>query len=91
MLRYTPAGIPVVEFKLQHESTQNEAGLERRVQCHFNCICLGKEALAIAALDEGVQLLVKGFFAARHQRYKANLVLHVARWKAAPSTPPPVI
>jgi primosomal replication protein N len=91
VLRYTPAGIPVVEFSLQHESTQLEAGLERKVQCEVVCICMGKEAITLAALSEGVELLVKGFFAARHQRHKSKLVLHVTHWKHLPGTPTPVI
>lgn len=89
-LRYTPAGIPVVEFRLRHESEQLEAGAKRKVQCEIACLCMGKEATSMAALREGAEILVKGFFAARSQRYPAHLVLHVTQWKAAPSNDPPV-
>ena len=90
-LRYTPAGIPAVEFRLVHESTQKEAGGERKVQCEFNCICLGKQASSLAALAAETEIVVKGFLAAKSQRWKSNLVLHVVDWKMAPIAEPPVI
>ncbi|HEY9101511.1 primosomal replication protein N [Chitinimonas sp.] len=80
-LRYTPAGIPAVEFRLMHESTQTEAGSDRKVQCEMPCICLGDKAKALASLAEGTEILIKGFLAGRSQRYKHNLVLHITDWK----------
>ncbi|MBV8465519.1 MAG: primosomal replication protein N [Burkholderiales bacterium] len=90
-LRYTPAGIAVIEFKLEHESTQSEAGSERKVQCEIACICLGKEAAKLAALKDGTGITVKGFLAARSQRWKHNLILHITDWKLAPDAETPVI
>ncbi|QNM97715.1 primosomal replication protein N [Chitinimonas koreensis] len=82
-LRYTPAGIPAVEFRLMHESTQLEAGVERKVQCEMPCICLGKQAETLARLAADAEIVVKGFLAARSQRYRHSLVLHVTDWKRA--------
>jgi len=90
-LRYTPAGTPVVEFRIQHESTQEEAGGERLVQCEFICICLGKEAAVLAKVAEGCEIAIRGFLAARSQRWKNSLVLHVADWKYASDAENPVI
>lgn len=89
-VRYTPAGIAVVEFKLQHESTQSEAGGQRQVQCEIACVCMGKEATRLAAVVEGTGITVKGFLAARSQRWKHNLVLHIADWKITPDAETPV-
>ncbi|GLR13547.1 primosomal replication protein N [Chitinimonas viridis] len=80
-LRYTPAGIPAVEFKLMHESTQTEAGAERQIQCEMPCVCLGDKAKGLASLAEGSEILIKGFLAGRSQRYKHSLVLHITDWK----------
>ncbi|WP_269533799.1 primosomal replication protein N [Chitinimonas sp. BJYL2] len=82
-LRYTPAGIPVVEFRLMHESTQQEGGSDRQVQCEMPCVCLGESARSLASLPEGTEVLVKGFLAGRSQRYKHSLVLHINDWKRA--------
>ena len=90
VLRHTPAGIPVVEFKLRHESEQTEAGGKRQVQCEIACLCMGKEATTMAALPEGAEITVKGFLAARGKRYLSNLVLHVAEWKTTVSHDHPV-
>jgi len=89
-LRYTPAGVAVIEFKLKHESMQAEAGGERLVQCEFTCICLGKQAVPLAAVVEGAGIAIKGFLAARSQRWKTSLILHVADWKIAPEAETPV-
>ncbi|QDQ25692.1 primosomal replication protein N [Chitinimonas arctica] len=83
VLRYTPAGIPVIEFRLRHESNQTEAGIERQVQCEMPCVCLGDKAKGLAALADGTEITVKGFLAGRSQRYKHSLVLHITDWKRA--------
>jgi primosomal replication protein N len=90
-VRYTPTGVAVVEFKLQHESTQSEAGGKRQVQCEIACICMGKDAMRLSAIADGTEIIVKGFLAARSQRWKNNLVLHTVDWKIAPDAETPVI
>ncbi|PHV11734.1 primosomal replication protein N [Chitinimonas sp. BJB300] len=87
-LRYTPAGIPALEFRLVHDSSQQEAGVSRQVQCEITCIYLGERAKTLAVLGTEVEIVVKGFLAARNQRYKHSLVLHINDWKRvqAPST-----
>ena len=89
-LRYTPAGVEVIEFKLLHESMQSEAGGKRLVQCEFVCICLGKQAVSLTSVTEGTGIALKGFFAAKSQRWKTSLVLHVTDWKKAPDAESPV-
>ncbi|SFZ79213.1 primosomal replication protein N [Chitinimonas taiwanensis] len=87
-LRYTPAGIPALEFRLVHDSSQPEAGVSRQVQCEIACVCLGDKAKTLAVLGTDVEIVVKGFLAARNQRYKHSLVLHISDWKRVqlPST-----
>lgn len=75
-LRYTPAGVPVIEFRVVHQSEQFEAGLGRRVECEFPCVAVGAPALLMKEAVPGAALTVSGFIAARSLKQKA-LVLHV--------------
>lgn len=75
-LRYTPAGIPVLEFQMIHESEQNEAGGLRRVSCEIACVALGPTALLIKEAPPGSEIRVSGFLAARSLKRKTP-VLHV--------------
>ena len=74
-LRYTPAGIPVVNFRLSHESEQIEAGAMRAVQCEMAGLAFEREARLIAAARPGMQVKVTGFLAGRSRESK-RLVLH---------------
>ena len=75
-VRYTPAGIPVIEFRVGHESTQTEADAERRVECEMVCVALGTPALLLKESRPGMALTVSGFLAARSLKVKSP-VLHV--------------
>ena len=74
-LRYTPAGIPVVNFRLSHESEQVEAGAKRAVQCELAAMAFEREARLIAAAKPGMQLKLTGFLAQKSRDSK-QLVLH---------------
>ena len=74
-LRYTPAGIPVVNFRLSHESEQVEAGAKRAVQCELAAMAFEHEARLIAAAKPGMQLKLTGFLAQKSRDSK-QLVLH---------------
>jgi primosomal replication protein N len=74
--RYTPAGIPVIEFRLEHESEQEEAGHKRRVSCEIACVVLGGQTGLLAATNMGDALLVRGFLAAKSLKNQTP-VLHV--------------
>ena len=47
-LRYTPAGVPALEFKLRHESEQSEAGGARRVEAEIGGIAFEAQARLLA-------------------------------------------
>ena len=74
-MRFTPAGIPVVEFRLQHESEQDEAGKKRKVQAEMPAIAFEAQARLIAGSKLGVEAKLQGFLAAKGKRSK-KLVLH---------------
>ena len=75
-LRYTPAGIPVIEFRIFHASEQSEAGQPRRVECEITCVALGTIAQLLKDSASGSGLNVSGFLAARSLKQKSP-VLHV--------------
>jgi primosomal replication protein N len=74
-LRYTPAGVPVVNFRLSHASEQIEAGAARAVQCELAGMAFEREARLMAAARPGMQVKVAGFMASRSRDSK-QLVLH---------------
>ena len=76
-LRYTPAGIPVIEFHVAHVSIQDEAGVPRQVECEMACVALGTSALLLKDATPGLDLCVAGFLAARSLKQKSP-VLHAA-------------
>jgi len=77
-VRFTPAGIPLLSFVLQHASEQSEAGLKRKVECEVNAVALGE--LADMFKKQNIQLgsnvKVKGFLAKRSAK-STQLVLHI--------------
>ena len=75
-LRYTPAGIPVIEFKLDHESEQDEAGTKRQVKAQISAVAFEAQARLVSKMKLNSDLQVKGFLSARTKRSK-KLVLHV--------------
>ena len=74
-LRHTPGGVPVVKFRLQHDSTQMEAGAERKVNCEIAAVAFEREALLLAAAKLGSDMKVTGFLAAK-SRTSRSVVLH---------------
>jgi len=74
-LRHTPGGVPVLKFRLQHDSTQTEAGVERKVSCEIAAVAFEREAKLLAAARLGSDVKVTGFLAARSRTSK-SIVLH---------------
>jgi primosomal replication protein N len=74
-LRHTPAGVPVLKFRLSHDSEQNEAGGERAVNCEITAVAFEREARLLATAKLGSAVTVTGFLAAR-SRTSRQPVLH---------------
>jgi primosomal replication protein N len=62
-LRYTAAGLPVLEMLLQHSSTVIEASHPRRIELTVPAIALGDLALMLENVRLGEQLQAHGFLA----------------------------
>ena len=75
-LRYTPAGVPVVEFRLAHDSERAEAGAKRKVSAELDALAFEAQARLLAAGPLGRLLKVEGFLCAKNRRSRKP-VLHV--------------
>ena len=75
-LRFTPAGMPAVEFRIAHESEQDEAGRKRKVEAQLGAVAFDSQARLMASAKLGVQARFGGFLAAKSKRSQ-KLVLHV--------------
>ncbi len=67
--------MPVVEFKLDHESEQQEAGSKRKVKAEIPAVAFEAQARLIAAARPGCEVRLRGFIGAKSARSK-KLVLH---------------
>ena len=75
-VRYTPAGIPIVELKITHESGQTEAGRNRQVSIEMTALAAGDLARRVAQCPLGAQVRLSGFLAHRGKG-RVQVVLHI--------------
>ena len=75
-LRYTPAGIPVMNFRIVHASEQIEAGVKRAVDCEMPAVALGPIAQLMVGAKPGDNVRLTGFLAAKSLKSRIP-ILHV--------------
>jgi primosomal replication protein N len=76
VLRYTPAGIPIVSAKLLHDSEQVEAGVPRSVTFEITALAAGEISRRFNQAELGKPFLFTGFLA-RKNRNSKSLVFHI--------------
>ncbi len=74
-LRYTPAGLPVLDFDLKHESELHEDGQPRRVSMQIRAVAIGRISEPVAAMELGGSGTFAGFLAS--SRNGRGLLFHV--------------
>lgn len=79
-LRFSPAGVALVEFTIAHRSEQNEANAWRKVSCVVKAIAAGELAQNIEKLPNRAQVSVSGFLT-QAGRDNSALVLHVQNFE----------
>lgn len=62
-LRFTPAGVPVLEFLLSHESEVIEAGQPRRIAMSLTVVAMGDLAQMAGTMSLGCKVRLQGFLA----------------------------
>ena len=95
VVRYTPAGLPAIDCKLQHGSTVTEDGQLRQVSVEIKALAIGALAQPLGALALGSTGLFGGFLGmARNGR---GLLFHITELTpdspdspSGPSSPTPI-
>jgi len=80
-VRLTPAGLTVLNFTIKHQSTQQEAGRERKVQAELRCILIGEKPAKLERIKMSKQIKVRGFMAAQSAKALHRLVLHITAYE----------
>ena len=74
-LRYTPAGIPALNFILEHESEMMEAGVNRQVKLTLKAVAFGTLAEQAVQLALGQAFRFTGFLI--NARTSKGVVFHI--------------
>ncbi|GAB7125708.1 primosomal replication protein N [Silvimonas sp. JCM 19000] len=81
-LRLTPAGIPILEVTLLHESEQQQNGMARRVTLEAVAKITGPLAKRfVEQVAIGQALQIGGFLASAGQKQRSRLVLHIEQYE----------
>ena len=73
-LRHTPAGIPVSEGRIRHQSVLNENGSARQVVVEMPVLALGPVSRWLEAAPLGGALRIEGFLAERSRNSKSPVI-----------------
>ena len=82
VLRFTPAGVPIVGVILKHSSQQEEAGVARLVEFEMPALGAGKISGRLDSAELGAAYCFEGFLARKNRNSKA-LVFHIIDFSAA--------
>ena len=75
-LRYTPAGVAIVEFNIRHQSNQFNVGISRQVTCDISAIAIDQIAMMMIKHKIGHKVKLTGFLTKKSQM-NHQLILHV--------------
>jgi primosomal replication protein N len=75
ILRHTPAGLPALEYKLEHQSELSEDNQVRKVSLQIRAIAIGAITPGLAALALGDSSTFAGFLSGT--RNGRGLLFHV--------------
>ena len=78
-LRYTPAGLPALNMRLEHESAIQEAGQARQVKAVVKAVAFGTLAERLVKQAVGSVWRFSGFLAT--PRNGKNVVFHVQEFQ----------
>jgi primosomal replication protein N len=78
-MRYTPAGLPALDLRLQHESEIEEAGQNRLIKAFVKAVAFGAVAERIARQSLGGSWRFNGFLAT--PRSGKQIVFHIQEFQ----------
>lgn len=79
-MRYTPAGLPALDLRLEHTSQIEEAGQPRDVKANLKTVALGSVAERLVQQPLGSEWQFTGFLAS--PRNSKNVVLHIQNFQS---------
>ena len=82
VLRYTPAGVPIVSATLLHSSQQMEAGVARLVEFEIAALAAGEISGRFSQAELVAVHQFTGFLAKKNRNSK-SLVFHIIDFSAA--------
>ena len=85
VLRYTPAGVPIVAATLSHSSQQVEAGVERLVEFEMSAMAAGEISGRFSQAPLGGVYQFTGFINKKTRNSK-SLVFHIIDFSAVPDS-----
>ncbi len=80
VLRYTPAGVAIINCVLQHASSQIEATQQRQIELEMASKAAGDVALRLNEAQFGVVYRFSGFLARRMRNSRAT-VFHIIEFE----------
>ena len=78
-IRYTPAGLPVIDLVLEHASSIQEAGTLRQVKVTVKAVAIGSIAERIQIQPIGSVWRFSGFLTT--PKNGKNVILHIQEFK----------
>lgn len=75
-IRYTPAGVPILQCTLVHRSEVIEAGVRRKVEMTVSAVVAGELSGLLASYELGRLANFIGFLASRNQKTH-TLIFHI--------------
>ena len=81
VLRYTPAGMPIVSAVLQHSSQQVEAGIARLAEFEIPALAAGEISDRFGAAELAKAYQFTGFLSKKSRNSK-SLVFHIIDFSA---------
>ncbi len=79
-LRFTPAGIAVLEGKFRHESEVYEAGAMRKLEFDFFAVAFADVAIQLDKVQIPSKVNLSGFLAPRSMK-TTKLVVHITEFE----------
>ena len=79
-MRYSPSGLPVVEFRLEHDSQMEEAGVSRKVKLLLKSKAVGILAEKLALQELNTIFLFFGFLASGTN--SKSVVFHIHSYQS---------
>lgn len=90
ILRYTPAGIPIVTATLAHRSSQMEAGIARLIEFDMAAMAVGEISGRFNQAELGQDFQFNGFLA-RKNRNSRSLVFHIVDFEIVSGSAPNIL